>query len=213
MRLRIRIQQLLNVNPNPAEQNLKKIPFEELKKTTKILLVIKKKKNTTNFLSFFSFFLKYFPSGSRSRRENECGSGSTALLKIKKTCLTFWFNIKNSDLQPRFLTSKALSVSLSSPLSASPPVPPPSFGTLWGQKNSYNTVDRESLTCRSFEHFLFMKTYKGILVGTTYVQYRYWFRMCRNSVADPDPHLKSPPGSGSAWTDADLGPDPGGKKA
>ena len=31
------------------------------------------------------------------------------------------------------------------------------------------------------------------------------------SVADPDPHLKSPPGSGSAWTDAD--PDPGGKKA
>ena len=25
-----------------------------------------------------------------------------------------------------------------------------------------------------------------------------------------DPHLKSPPGSGSAWTDAD--PDPGGKK-
>ena len=29
------------------------------------------------------------------------------------------------------------------------------------------------------------------------------------SVADP--HLKSPPGSGSAWTDAD--PDPGGKKA
>ena len=26
-----------------------------------------------------------------------------------------------------------------------------------------------------------------------------------------DPHLKSPPGSGSAWTDAD--PDPGGKKA
>ena len=33
------------MNPNPAEQNLKKIPFEELKKTTtKILLVIKKKK-------------------------------------------------------------------------------------------------------------------------------------------------------------------------
>ena len=26
-----------------------------------------------------------------------------------------------------------------------------------------------------------------------------------------DPHLKSPPGSGSAWTDA--APDPGGKKA
>ena len=35
----------------------------------------------------------------------------------------------------------------------------------------------------------------------------------RRSVADPDPHLKSPPGSGSGsvWTDAD--PDPGGKKA
>ena len=33
----------------------------------------------------------------------------------------------------------------------------------------------------------------------------------RRSVADPDPHLKSPPGSGSVWTDAD--PDPGGKKA
>ena len=32
-----------------------------------------------------------------------------------------------------------------------------------------------------------------------------------SSVADPDPHLKSPPGSGSAWTDADL--DPGGKKS
>ena len=32
-----------------------------------------------------------------------------------------------------------------------------------------------------------------------------------SSVADPDPHLKSPPGSGSACTDAD--PDPGGKKA
>ena len=29
------------------------------------------------------------------------------------------------------------------------------------------------------------------------------------SVADPDPHLKSPPGS--AWRDADR--DPGGKKA
>ena len=26
-----------------------------------------------------------------------------------------------------------------------------------------------------------------------------------------DPHLKIPPGSGSAWTDVD--PDPGGKKA
>ena len=33
----------------------------------------------------------------------------------------------------------------------------------------------------------------------------------RSSVADTDPHLKSPTGSGSAWTDAD--PDPGGKKA
>ena len=32
-----------------------------------------------------------------------------------------------------------------------------------------------------------------------------------NSVADPYPHLKSPPGSGSAWIDAD--PDPGVKKA
>ena len=32
-----------------------------------------------------------------------------------------------------------------------------------------------------------------------------------NSVADPDPHLKSPPGSGSASVHAD--PDPGGKKA
>ena len=31
------------------------------------------------------------------------------------------------------------------------------------------------------------------------------------SVADPDPHLKSPLGSGSAWRDAD--PDPGGKKS
>ena len=31
----------------------------------------------------------------------------------------------------------------------------------------------------------------------------------RSSVADP--HLKSPTGFGSAWTDAD--PDPGGKKA
>ena len=31
-----------------------------------------------------------------------------------------------------------------------------------------------------------------------------------SSVAEPDPHLKSPPGSGSTWTDAD--PDPGGKK-
>ena len=34
------------------------------------------------------------------------------------------------------------------------------------------------------------------------------------SVGDPDPHgstLKSPPGSGSAWRDAD--PDPGGIKA
>ena len=28
-----------------------------------------------------------------------------------------------------------------------------------------------------------------------------------------DPHLKSPPGSGSAWTDADPDPNPGGKKA
>ena len=41
--------------------------------------------------------------------------------------------------------------------------------------------------------------------------------LVENSVADPyiwirtDPHLKSPPGSGSAWTDAD--PDQGGKKA
>ena len=28
-----------------------------------------------------------------------------------------------------------------------------------------------------------------------------------------DPHLISHPGSGSAWTDADPNPDPGGKKA
>ena len=28
-----------------------------------------------------------------------------------------------------------------------------------------------------------------------------------------DPHLKIPPGSASAWTDADTDPDPGGKKA
>ena len=27
------------------------------------------------------------------------------------------------------------------------------------------------------------------------------------SVSDPDPHLKRPPGSGSAWIDADLNPD------
>ena len=33
--------------------------------------------------------------------------------------------------------------------------------------------------------------------------------MIISSVADP--HLKSPPRSGAAWTDAD--PDPGGKKA
>ena len=31
-----------------------------------------------------------------------------------------------------------------------------------------------------------------------------------NQVSDPDPHKEMPPGSGSAWTDAD--PDPGGKK-
>ena len=34
-------------------------------------------------------------------------------------------------------------------------------------------------------------------------------RRVRISFADPDPHLKSPPGS--AWRNAD--PDPGGKKA
>ena len=28
-----------------------------------------------------------------------------------------------------------------------------------------------------------------------------------------DPHQEMPPGSGSAWTDADPDPDPGGKKA
>ena len=28
-----------------------------------------------------------------------------------------------------------------------------------------------------------------------------------------DPHKEMPPGSGSAWTDADPDPDPGGKKA
>ena len=33
----------------------------------------------------------------------------------------------------------------------------------------------------------------------------------KNSVADPDPHLKSPPRS--AWRDADPDQDPGGKKA
>ena len=33
----------------------------------------------------------------------------------------------------------------------------------------------------------------------------------RRSVADPAPHLNSPPGSGSVGPDAD--PDPGGKKA
>ena len=32
-----------------------------------------------------------------------------------------------------------------------------------------------------------------------------------DSVSDPDPHKEMPPGSGSAWTNAD--PDPGGKKA
>ena len=32
-----------------------------------------------------------------------------------------------------------------------------------------------------------------------------------SSVSDPDPHKEKPPGSGSAWTDAD--PDLGGKKA
>ena len=31
-----------------------------------------------------------------------------------------------------------------------------------------------------------------------------------DSVSDPDPPKDMPPGSGSAWTDAD--PDPGGKK-
>ena len=31
------------------------------------------------------------------------------------------------------------------------------------------------------------------------------------SVSDPDPLKEMPPGSGSAWTEAD--PDPGGKKA
>ena len=33
----------------------------------------------------------------------------------------------------------------------------------------------------------------------------------QGSVADPDPHLKSPPGSARSYTDPD--PDPGGKKA
>ena len=36
-------------------------------------------------------------------------------------------------------------------------------------------------------------------------------RPSETSVSDPDPHKEMPPGSGSAWTDAD--PDPGGKKA
>ena len=35
---------------------------------------------STIFLHFFP--LKFFPLGSRSRRENECGSGSTALVII-----------------------------------------------------------------------------------------------------------------------------------
>ena len=37
----------------------------------------------------------------------------------------------------------------------------------------------------------------------------YWYGGMVDSV--PDPHLKRPPGYGSAWRDAD--PDPGGKKA
>ena len=37
------------------------------------------------------------------------------------------------------------------------------------------------------------------------------FSLLKSSVSDPDPHKEMPPGSGSAWTDAD--PDPGGKKA
>ena len=41
-----------------------------------------------------------------------------------------------------------------------------------------------------------------------------WGKWCvelPDSVLDPDPHKEMPPGSGSAWTDAD--PNPGGKKA
>ena len=35
----------------------------------------------TNFLAFFSVVIfEFFPPGSGSRRENECGSGSTALV-------------------------------------------------------------------------------------------------------------------------------------
>ena len=37
------------------------------------------------------------------------------------------------------------------------------------------------------------------------------FSGLKSSVTDPDPHKYMPPGSGSAWTDADL--DPGGKKS
>ena len=50
-----------------------------------------------NFLPFVLFFFsQIFPFGSRSgsRRENECGSGSTALLLVVLFCMYFIFGIQ-----------------------------------------------------------------------------------------------------------------------
>ena len=51
---------------------------------------------------------------------------------------------------------------------------------------------------------------KGLMPRTGICEVCF-IRLVLRSVSDPDPHKEMPPGSGSAWTDAD--PDPGCKKA
>ena len=46
---------------------------------------------------------------------------------------------------------------------------------------------------------------RNLFANYRFSVFRIWIRM--------NPHKEMPPGSGSAWTDANPDPDPGGKKS
>ena len=79
MRIRLQPNKIFNKLPNKKDGSK-----QVIKKTMELVQIIyfifrNKILVSTNFHAFFLFFLlKFFTPGSGSRRENGCGSGSTA---------------------------------------------------------------------------------------------------------------------------------------
>ena len=105
--LRIRIQLFfsMRIRIQPKKICNKLVLDEELKQTKKIAQYFKKMEPvhnylifyneitiSTNFLAFFCFILKFSTPRSGSRRENDCGSESTALPTSPSTFFIFFYN-------------------------------------------------------------------------------------------------------------------------